>query len=303
MAAPLSIPHHWQREVPLAPRTSWKIGGAARYFSAPKTVEQAAETYTAAAQLQLPLLVLGKGSNLIISDHGWEGLVLSLADHLQQLELLPRLGNEGWVLQAEAGALLNTATVLAARNGAAGLERLAGIPGSVGGAVMMNAGAYGATIADTLLKVTACDKEGKQQEFSLEESALGYRQSRFQQGDLLILKAEFQLEKGDPLKLQSEMMGLLVKRKKSQPLEYPSGGSLFKRPEGDFAGRLIEAAGLKGFRVGDAAISTKHANFAVNLGNATAQEVHQLAQEVIRRVELESGIALEPEQLFVGRFD
>lgn len=300
-ATEAAIPQEWERDVLLAPLTSWKIGGPARYFFSPRHPAEAANAYAFAHREKIPLLVLGKGSNLLISDSGWPGLVLALSTHLQQIALHKREDGT-FHLRAQAGALLTAVTTLAARAGARGIEKLAGIPGSIGGAVIMNAGAYGSEIGETLQEVVAVDHTGSLRSFSKEEMELGYRKSRFQTGEYLLLEVILELNEGDAHLLPLEIAELLKKRKSTQPLEYPSGGSLFKRPAGDYAGRLIEEAGLKGFRVGDAAISTKHAGFAINLGRATAKDVYQLSEEVIRRVKERSGITLEREQIFVGDF-
>ena len=288
----------WLRDVPLAPRTTWRIGGPAKFFFAPETPDEAVEAWSSARQRGIPVLVLGKGSNLVVADEGWPGLALALSDRMNQAEWT-RGPSGNLRVRAQAGAKLSALAASAVRSGGAGMEKLAGIPGSLGGAVLMNAGAYGQETAQVVVSVLACDAEGRKFELGADECAFGYRTSRFRDGEFLVLEAGLECAPGEAASLKAEMERHLALRREKQPLELPNAGSLFKRPQGDFAGRLVEAAGLKGFRVGDAAISEKHANFAVNLGHATARDVRRLADEVIRRVRERFGVELETEQIFL----
>ena len=290
----------WRRDVPLADRTTWRVGGPADFLFAPETPEQAAAAYAEARSKGIDVLVLGRGSNVVIADAGFRGLVLALSERMTAAALETDPESGALVLRARAGAKLAALAASAVKAGGAGMEKLAGIPGSLGGAVLMNAGAYGAETAAIVRKVVVCDAEGRLSEFPAGECGFGYRESRFKGSDALILEVECRCEPGDPAELRRVMEEHLAMRREKQPLSLPNAGSLFKRPEGDFAGRLVEAAGLKGFRVGDAAISEKHAGFAVNLGRATAADVRKLAEEVQRRVFEHSGVRLETEQIFVG---
>ncbi len=207
------------------------------------------------------------------------------------------------LLRVGAGALLSKTVMKTVTSGLSGMEDLAGIPGSIGGGVLMNAGAYGQTISDQLNSVTWYDIDRNQMHWTLkDELSFGYRTSSFKQKNAVILEASFKLIPGDATQLREKVLATQDKRRTSQPLNYPSCGSVFKRPEGNYAGALIEAAGLKGYRVGDAEVSVKHANFILNRGSATAEEIHSCISDVRRKVYENSGILLEPEVIFVGEF-
>ncbi len=238
----------------------------------------------------LPYYILGKGSNVLFADEGYPGVVIEIGAGMEKVE---RTGDTG--IRAQAGVSLSALAVFAAREGLSGLEFAGGIPGTLGGAVTMNAGAYGGEMKDVIVSAKVMDEEGVVQELSCEELQLGYRTSIVQKKQLVVLEAEFLLKPGTTEEIQNTMKELNAKRREKQPLEYPSAGSTFKRPEGYFAGKLIEDAGLRGYRVGDAQVSEKHCGFVVNRGKATCAEVLQLIKDVQKEVKEQFGVQLEPE--------
>ena len=280
---------------PMCRHTTFKIGGNADLFVAPHNIEQLIFVYNTCKQNGIDLTVLGKGSNLLVSDFGIKGVVLSL-DLIKNTEII----GEG-LIKAEAGATLFSLCGFAAKNGLSGLEFAYGIPGSVGGAVFMNAGAYGGEIKDSIISATVLDKNGNVKTVNKEDMQLSYRNSVFKQSGDIILNAVFKLEKCDTKKIKDAMHIFLERRQTKQPLDYPSAGSTFKRPEGNFAGTLIEAAGLKGVSVGGARVSEKHAGFIINTGNAKCQDVMELIKLVQDKILKENNIKLEPEVIFIGR--
>ncbi len=273
--------------------TSFKIGGEADFFVLPENVEQVCLAALAAKESGMPLTVIGNGSNLLVSDHGIDGMVIC-TEKLCKIEVF------GKTVRAESGALLSRFAKICADNSLTGAEFAGGIPGSVGGAVFMNAGAYGGEIKDIVKTVTAFDGSGIKI-FKAEKCDFGYRKSIFSDGGYIILEAEFLLEEGNEKDIREKMKELAGRRRDKQPLEYPSAGSTFKRPEGYFAGALIEGAGLKGFSVGGAQVSEKHAGFVINKGSATCEDVTELIKEVKKRVYENSGVLLEEEIKAVGR--
>jgi UDP-N-acetylmuramate dehydrogenase len=284
---------------PLNDRTSYKIGGPATWYAEPGRIGELTEALDRARSLALPVLVLGKGSNILISDRGWPGLAINLSASFTAIEW-----KDNGVL-AQGGALLDTVVRESVRRGFQGMEELSGIPGTVGGAVVMNAGAFSTTVADTLREAVLLDQENNQtMTLNARELGFGYRTSMVQKKKPIVLSATFELRPGAaPLDLEERRRGTLEKRKEKQPLDLPNCGSVFKRPPGNFAGALIEQAGLKGLRYGKAEISQKHANFIVNLGGATAAEVRHLIALAQRGVYEQSGILLEPEVVFAGEFE
>lgn len=275
---------------PMARHTSFRIGGPAEVMAFPRSPEELAEILRAAAALQAVPAVLGAGTNVLAPDEGIRGLVICLKDALGGMER--RDGNRIFVM---AGVTMARAAVFAANQGLSGLEFAHGIPGTVGGGVYMNAGAYGGEIGGVCTAVELMDRAGNRFRLSGDEMGFSYRHSRVEEGDNLVIGAEFTLIPGEKETIQARMRELAARRTASQPLDLPSAGSAFKRPVGGYAAALIDQAGLKGFRVGDAAISEKHAGFAVNLGRATASEVRALLRQVSDRVYAASGIRLEPE--------
>lgn len=274
----------------LSSHTTFRIGGAAKYFAVPKNEEEIMEAVDFAIVKDLPYYILGKGSNVLFADEGYPGVVIEIGAGMEKVE---RIGDTG--IRAQAGVSLSALAAFAAREGLSGLEFAGGIPGTLGGAVTMNAGAYGGEMKDVIVSAKVMDEEGAVQELSCEELQLGYRTSIVQKKQLVVLEAEFLLKPGTTEEIQNTMKELNAKRREKQPLEYPSAGSTFKRPEGYFAGKLIEDAGLRGYRVGDAQVSEKHCGFVVNRGKATSAEVLQLIEDVQKEVKEQFGVQLEPE--------
>lgn len=274
----------------LSNHTTFRIGGAAKYFAVPKNEEEIMEAVDFAIVKDLPYYILGKGSNVLFADEGYPGVVIEIGAGMEKVE---RIGDTG--IRAQAGVSLSALATFAAREGLSGLEFAGGIPGTLGGAVTMNAGAYGGEMKDVIVSAKVMDEEGAVQELSCEELQLGYRTSIVQKKQFVVLEAEFLLKPGTTEEIQNTMKELNAKRREKQPLEYPSAGSTFKRPEGYFAGKLIEDAGLRGYRVGDAQVSEKHCGFVVNRGKATCAEVLQLIGDVQKTVKEQFGVQLEPE--------
>lgn len=279
---------------PMNRHTSFKIGGAAEVFINAASAEQLKAVMIAARKFGVPISIIGKGSNLLVSDEGIEGAVVSLAG-MSSIKLSEN------IIRCEAGASLAAVCIAARDAGLSGLEFAYGIPGSIGGAVYMNAGAYGGDMAGAVIEAEAMDYSGNIRSFSDEELSFGYRTSAFRHNELVIISATVALKKADKAVIAQKMEELLQKRKEKQPLEYPSAGSTFKRPEGYFAGALIEKNGLKGAVVGGAQVSCKHAGFIINTGAATAGEVKALIEKIQKTVMQADGVWLEPEVLFVGK--
>lgn len=301
---------------PLAGHTTFRIGGPADYFATPSDEKEVAEIISLCKKAGLPFFVMGNGSNLLVGDKGFRGLVLSISKKMSACQVekgtcfgkpaMPPLKGDNHNeevmgrIHAEAGISLAKLAGEAAREELTGLEFAAGIPGTLGGAVFMNAGAYGGEIKDVLLCARVLLPDGTIRSFSTEELSLGYRHSILMENHGIVLSAEFLLKKGNKEAVYARMKELAGKRMEKQPLEYPSAGSTFKRPEGYFAGKLIMDAGLSGYRVGDAMVSEKHCGFVINAGNATAKEVQTLMQEVSDKVFEASGVRLEPEVRMIG---
>ena len=277
-----------EADVPLCRHTSFRIGGPARRMAFPETQEQLLLTVDAAKQCGVMPFVLGKGTNLLVDDAGLDTLVIK-TERMSGIRLLDEV-----TIEADAGVSLARLAVFAQQQGLAGLEFAHGIPGSLGGAVYMNAGAYGGEMKQVLTGITALWPDGVRH-MSVEEAQLSYRHSVFSDGDAVVLSATVRLTKDDPAAIRERMDELMARRKKTQPLEYPSAGSTFKRPEGNFAGTLIEKTGLKGLTIGGAQVSEKHAGFLINVGGATCADVLALIGEVQQRVFDASGVRLEPE--------
>lgn len=278
---------------PMAKHTTLRVGGPARFFVQPTTMEQLKSALDIAREYELPVLIIGNGSNLLVKDGGYRGMVLST------LSLNRAVWNEDTV-RVEAGLRLSTLAREAAIRSLSGLEFAAGIPGTVGGAVYMNAGAYGGEMSQVVERVWILDQAGTERELSFEECGFSYRTSNIAKEKMLLMAAQFQLTAGAAPQIQEEMNRLMGLRKAKQPLDFPSAGSFFKRPPGDYAGRLIQAAGLLGTAEGGAEVSTLHANFLVNRGGATAQDFLKLAQYVVETVERKFGTRLQMEVQVVG---
>ncbi len=285
-----------RENVVLAPYTTMRTGGPAALFAEPRNAQQLARVHQWAQEKGLPLLILGNGSNLLIADSGFDGLVIHLGRALSEVSVFAN------TLTAQAGASLAAAARAAAQASLTGLEFAAGIPGSIGGAVCMNAGAYGGEIAQVIVSARVLTPEGVRT-VSKEELTLGYRSSAVMQSGWVVLEATFELTPGNPDQIKATMADLAARRREKQPLQYPSCGSFFKRPVGYYAGALIEQAGLKGYRVGDAQVSEMHAGFVINRGHATSSEIYRLMQDVQRRVQAQFGVALEPEVRLIGHFE
>lgn len=279
---------------PLGRHTTFRIGGAAELFCMPSTAVQLARILELCRQHGARVYLLGNGSNTLFSDAGFAGAVVCLTG-LTSRFTVSRQPDGGAVLHAPAGMMLSALCSAAQADGLAGLEFAFGIPGTVGGAVYMNAGAYGGEMRDVLQAVTFLDEELHLQTLPVQALELGYRTSIFEHRNWCILEAQIALHSGDPEEIRTAMQEYMCRRREKQPLEYPSAGSTFKRPAGQFAGKLIEDCGLRGFRVGGAAVSEKHCGFVVNLGGATCADVVALTDQVRSMVQQQTGYTLERE--------
>ena len=275
---------------PMSRHTSFRIGGAAEAMAFPKSEEELSQLLKVSKELDIQCAILGAGTNVLAPDAGVPGLVVCLKDCLNGMELV----GEGR-LRVMAGVTMSRAAVFAANHDLSGLEFAHGIPGTVGGGVYMNAGAYGREISQICVQVSVMDKAGQLHVRTREEMDFCYRHSRLEKTGEIVTCAVFQLTDAPQEQVKQRMKELQSRRIASQPLDYPSAGSAFKRPAGGYAAALIDQAGLKGFRVGNAAISDKHAGFAINLGGATAQDVKELLRQTSDKVYENSGIRLEPE--------
>lgn len=274
----------------MALHTSFRIGGPAEAMAFPRNKEELAEILKKSALLDCKPAILGAGTNVLAPDEGISGLVICLKDCLDGMQQL-----DDTRIRVMAGVTMARAAVFAANLGLSGLEFAHGIPGSIGGGVYMNAGAYGGEICQVCEEVEVMDRAGNVRVLSNEQMQFSYRHSMLESSDDIVIRADFCLIKGDAAQIKERMKELIGKRSASQPLDRPSAGSAFKRPVGGYAAALIDQAGLKGFQVGGAAISSKHAGFAVNLGNATADDVKSLLKQVSDTVYDQTGIRLEPE--------
>lgn len=279
---------------PMSQHTSFKIGGAAEYFVEPENTEELSKVIGAAKTNAIPVTVIGNGSNLLVSDSGIDGIVIST---LKMKEI--RLLDETRIF-AEAGASLTAVCLFAKNNSLTGLEFAYGIPGSVGGALYMNAGAYGGEMSGVVESATSFS-EGKIIERKNHELSLSYRHSIYTENGEIITGVIFKLEKGNAADIEEQMNTLMQKRKTSQPLEYPSGGSTFKRPVGYYAAALIDECGLKGLSVGGAEVSRKHAGFVINRENATSSDVLALVEKIKESVLEQKGVKLETEIIYLGK--
>lgn len=283
------------KDEPMSRHTTFRIGGPADYFVCPDR-EQIAAVLAVAKKCGMAITVIGNGSNLLVGDKGIRGLVVEIGSAMNQIMV------DKNHITAGAGALLSQVAAKAAAAELGGMEFAAGIPGSVGGAVTMNAGAYGGEMKDILRTVTVLTPEGELKTLDVSEMDLSYRHSCVPEQQYIVLEAEIELGYKPEEEIRAQMEELRNKRIEKQPLEYPSAGSTFKRPEGYFAGKLIMDAGLRGYRVGDAQVSEKHCGFVINRKNASAQEVRQLMQDVQDKVKAQFGVMLEPEVKMLGEF-
>lgn len=277
--------------------TTFRIGGPADYYAEPESKEEVRELLLLCRREKIPYYIIGNGSNLLVGDKGFRGLIIQIGKKLSQITF-----SENQMVTAETGVMLSKLSLEIAEKGYTGFEFAGGIPGTLGGAVTMNAGAYGGEIKDCIVSAEVIDDEGNIFTLSKEELNLGYRNSVIQQKSYIVLSASFQFEKSQKKAVLDTISDLNQRRREKQPLNYPSAGSTFKRPEGYFAGKLIMDAGLRGYRVGGIMVSEKHCGFVINVDNGTAKEVLMLIEEVQRRVFEQFGVHLEPEVRMIGEF-
>lgn len=280
----------------MSAHTTFKVGGPAKYFVIPQSVDHIRKCVELAKNNEIEYTVIGNGSNLLVSDEGYDGMVIYIGKNMSKAEV------NGIEIHAEAGISLAGLFQVAKSNSLKGFEFAAGIPGNLGGACFMNAGAYGGEMKDVLVSVKTLDISGNIHNYRVDDMGLGYRCSNFQKNGEIVLSATIRLEYGDVTEITEMASELAKKRIDKQPLEYPSAGSTFKRPEGYFAGALIERAGLKGKGIGGAIVSEKHAGFVINKNKATAKDIYDTIKLVINTVNDKTGITLEPEVRMLGKF-
>ncbi len=281
---------------PMKNHTTFRIGGNADALVLPQSVTELRQVLELAKEHAVPVCIIGNGSNLLVSDRGIRGIVIQIYRNMSQVTF------DGTTVTAQAGILLSRLAKEAAARTLSGLEFAAGIPGTLGGAVTMNAGAYGPEMKDVVTQVTYLDETAEVRRIAVESCGFGYRTSRFADKNCIVLETQMELAQGNAEEIRAKMEDLAQRRSSKQPLELPSAGSTFKRPPGDFAGRLIEEAGLKGFQIGGAAVSEKHSGFVVNMGGATAVDVRSLIAHIQCVVREKFDIVLEPEIKMVGDF-
>lgn len=279
---------------PMAGHTTFRIGGPADCFLRLENEEQLRKVQHYLRLVEIPWFVLGNGSNLLVSDRGFAGVVLQIGQKMKDITVA------GCRISAQAGATMAQVAKAAWEHGLTGLEFASGIPGTVGGGVVMNAGAYGGEMSQVVEKVAVLDREGERMELDNATMEFSYRNSTIKNSPFIVTEVEFLLKPGDKGQIQATMEDLAARRREKQPLEYPSAGSTFKRPAGHFAGRLIMEAGLRGFQIGGARVSDKHCGFVINTGNATAQDVRDVICEVQEQVKNRFHVNLETEVLFLG---
>ncbi|MBQ9156872.1 MAG: UDP-N-acetylmuramate dehydrogenase [Eubacterium sp.] len=279
---------------PMSRHTSFQVGGPAAFFVEPGNRRELKAAIELAGEQEVPCFVTGNGTNLLVSDEGYDGLIIHIGKLLSGISVSDNL------VEAEAGASLAKIARAAHEHGLSGMEFAAGIPGSLGGAVAMNAGAYGGEMKDILIDVDVLTPEGEFLRVPAGQMDLSYRHSCVFERDYIVLGARMSLTPGDPRQILDRMNELAARRREKQPLEYPSAGSTFKRPEGYFAGKLIQDAGLKGYTVGGAQVSEKHSGFVINKGGAEAEEIRFLIRQVQKKVGRQFGVMLETEVRFLG---
>ncbi len=285
-----------KKNEPMRNHTTWRIGGPAELLMQPESVEELRQALQEAKERQKPFYIIGSGSNLLVADEGLTGTVIKLGGSLRGLQVAGR------TIIAEAGVPLPFLARKAAEYGLSGLEFAAGIPGTIGGAVVMNAGAYQSRMSDIVTEVTCCNVAGELLTLPAVQCGFSYRNSRFkQQRDLVIISVKMELKMGKKEEILAQMQKNTTARSAKQPVEYPSAGSIFKNPPQDAAGRLVELVGAKGWRQGDAMVSEKHSNFIINTGAATCEDVLQLIKKVKQAVWDKTGVLLEEEILLLGR--
>lgn len=281
---------------PMKQHTTFRVGGNADYFVMPQNAEEVKNIVALCKEADMPYYILGNGSNLLVGDKGYRGVIIQIYKEMNHIRI------DGDKVIAQAGALLSRVGTATLEAELTGFEFAAGIPGTVGGAVFMNAGAYGGEMKDIIANATVLTQDGDIVTINKEDLELGYRTSVIAKKGYVVLEAEYQLQKGDKEAIRARMDELKVQRVTKQPLEYPSAGSTFKRPEGYFAGKLIQDAGLRGFQVGGAEVSEKHCGFVINKDQATAADIQELMRQVSDKVMQEFGVKLEPEVKTLGEF-
>ncbi len=290
------FPHAVRLNESMQKHTSFRLGGPADALAIPHSVEELKGILAFCDRHELPIFVMGNGSNLLVRDGGIRAVVIKISGALSTVVLTE------YGLEAEAGISMAAVAHAAVEAGLGGLEFAAGIPGSLGGAIIMNAGAYGGEMKDVVRHVVALDYKGQEHYFTNEQLDFGYRKCLLQGRDLIVVKVGLNLEEQDPASSRALINDYNRRRREKQPLDLPSAGSVFKRPPGHYAGQLIEEAGLKGKQIGGAQVSIKHAGFIVNLGNATAKDVEDLIRHVQQKVAANAGVHLEPEVRIVGEY-
>ena len=280
---------------PMKKHTTFRVGGPADVLIQPEK-DELSKILKLCRQQREPYYVIGNGSNLLVGDKGIRGVVIEMVSKKEEIVIT------GETLRVGAGVMLSKTANAAAEAGLTGMEFAGGIPGTLGGAVVMNAGAYGGEMKDILVSVTVMDENGETREIKAQDLELGYRKSNILKNHYVVIEAVLRLAKGEKAAIREKMNTLKEQRREKQPLEYPSAGSTFKRPEGHFAGKLIMDAGLKGYQVGGAKVSEKHCGFVINCGDAKASDIRRLMQEVSEEVEKQFGVTLEPEVKMIGEF-
>lgn len=281
---------------PMCRHTTFRVGGEAQCFVRISDREQLRQIVPYLQQVEIPFFILGNGSNLLVGDKGYRGVVLQIGDRMNQISI------DGERMIVQAGALLSQIAKAALEKGLTGFEFASGIPGTIGGGVVMNAGAYDGEMKQVVERVIVMDRQGEILELSGDEMEFGYRTSIIKNRPFIVLEVCLKLSQGNSSDIRAKMEELTRKRKEKQPLEFASAGSTFKRPEGYFAGKLIMDAGLRGYSIGGACVSEKHCGFVVNTGKATAADVAEVIWEVQDRVKDRFGVTLEPEVIFLGDF-
>lgn len=285
-----------RQDEPMDRHTSFRTGGNAACFIEPENAEQLAKVLSYLQKTEQAYFVLGNGSNLLVSDLGYDGVVIYIGDKMGKICV------DGSRITVQAGALLSQTAHAAMEAGLTGMEFASGIPGSIGGAMMMNAGAYDGEMSRIVESVTVLDPSGESMILENETMEFGYRTSILKNRPFVVTEVTLRLQEGDREQIQAKMADFAARRREKQPLNYPSAGSTFKRPEGYFAGKLIMDSGLRGYRIGGAQVSEKHCGFIINSGNATSEDISELMDEVIQRVKERFGVTLEPEVIRLGRF-
>lgn len=289
-------PEYLLQNEPMEKHTTFRVGGAADMFIRIQSAEQLIKLAAYFEQLHQPYIVIGNGSNLLVSDRGYRGVVLQIGDGMGSVTV------DGVRMCVQAGALLSSVAVQAAQHSLTGLEFASGISGSIGGAVVMNAGAYDGEMSQVVESVTVLNEQGGQMVLDRDTMEFGYRTSIIRNRPFIVLEAVLCLQHGDGQKIRAKMEDFNERRRAKQPLTFASAGSTFKRPEGYFAGKLIMDAGLRGYRIGGAQVSEKHCGFIINVGNATAQDIYELIEEVREKVKERFHVELEPEVIRIGDF-